>query len=173
MDIAREILRKEQRELEKFKSIQVQKHLDVRTDLGLLMSADPNDFDEKQLRYFAFISMKLLMYIHMLDVYRENTEGYLLELTRGNVQLLLNEIWELPTERVGECVVAKLPQQTCVLPRSRKCPVAKPLTKWEKFAKEKGIKKVKKDKKVFDADLNVSSISIIPFTCFIKEFVCI
>lgn len=77
-------------------------------------------------------------------------------LIRDNLQLLVNEIWELPTERVEECVVAKLPAPVFVLPRTRKCPVAKPLTKWEKFAKEKGIKKVKKDKKVFDAELAVS-----------------
>lgn len=32
--------------------------------------------------------------------------------------------------------------------------MAKQLTKWEKFALEKGIKKTKKDKKVFDTDLN-------------------
>lgn len=78
------------------------------------------------------------------------------ELTRDNVQLLVNDIWELPTERVEECVVAKLPKPAYVLPRTRKCPVAKPLTKWEKFAQEKGIKKVKKDKKVFDTELDVS-----------------
>lgn len=74
-------------------------------------------------------------------------------LVRDNLQLLVNEVWELPTERVEECVVAKLPPPVYVLPRTRKCPVAKPLTKWEKFAKEKGIKKVKKDKKVFDPEL--------------------
>lgn len=88
--------------------------------------------------------------------FRTQTDKYLQDLTRDNVQLLVNEIWELPTERVEECVVAKLPKPTFVLPRSRKCPVAKPLTKWEKFAQEKGIKKVKKDKKVFDTDLEVN-----------------
>lgn len=30
------------------------------------------------------------------------------------------------------------------------------MTKWEKFAKEKGIQKKKKDKKVFDETLDVS-----------------
>lgn len=51
MDIVREILEKEQRDLEKFKSIQVAKHLEVRTDLGLLMCSDPNDLDGKALKY--------------------------------------------------------------------------------------------------------------------------
>lgn len=71
--------------------------------------------------------------------------------------MLVNSLWEQPTERVEECIVAKLPAPTFVLPRVRKCPVPKPLTKWEKFAQEKGIRKVKKDKKVFDADLEVSA----------------
>lgn len=50
MDIVREVLEKEQRELEKFKTIQVEKHLEVRTDLGLLMVADPNDLDTQALK---------------------------------------------------------------------------------------------------------------------------
>lgn len=98
-----------------------------------------------------------LFFFKLLFRSREDKENYLSGLIRDNVQLLLNEIWELPTERVEECVVAKLPPPVFVLPRSRKCPVAKPLTKWEKFAKEKGIKKVKKDKKVFDTELEVST----------------
>lgn len=90
-------------------------------------------------------------------------DQYILDLTRDNVQLLVNEIWELPTERVEESVVAKLPKPTTILPRSKKCPVPKPLTKWEKFAKEKGIKKVKKDKKLFDAELNVCVFICVSF----------
>lgn len=79
-----------------------------------------------------------------------------MDLTRDNVQLVVNDLWQLPTERVEECVVAKLPVPTFVLPRARKCPVPRPLTKWEKFAQEKGIRKTKKDKKVFDQELDVS-----------------
>lgn len=77
------------------------------------------------------------------------------ELTRDNVQLIVNELWQQPTERFEETIVAKLPAPSFVLPRSRKCPVARPLTKWEQFAKEKGIKKAKKDKKMFDEELDV------------------
>lgn len=47
MDIVKEVLEKEQRELEKFKSIQVEKHVECRTDLGLLMCTDPNELDER------------------------------------------------------------------------------------------------------------------------------
>ena len=88
--------------------------------------------------------------------YRNNKENYLSALTRDNTQLLINAIWELPTERVEECIVAKLPEPTTVLPRLRKVPGLKPMTKWEKFAKEKGITKKKKDKKTFDEVLDVS-----------------
>lgn len=77
-----------------------------------------------------------------------------MDLTRDNVQILLNQIWELETDRVEECIVAKLPPPVYILPRSRKCPAEKQLTKWEKFAKEKGIKKTKKDKKTFDTELD-------------------
>ena len=36
------------------------------------------------------------------------------------------------------------------MPRATKIPEAKPMTKWEKFAREKGIKKQKKDRMVYD-----------------------
>lgn len=81
-------------------------------------------------------------------------------MTRDNVQLLLNEVWELPTERVEETVVAKLPTPKYRLPRARKIPEPKPLTKWQKFAQEKGIKKQKRDKKVYDQELDVSSLIV-------------
>lgn len=101
----------------------------------------------------------LYEYLFILFAFhRTNTEQYLLDLTRDNVQLLINEIWELPTERVEEQVVAKLPAPKLPLPRSRKLPEPKALTKWEQFAKEKGIKKRVKDKKVYDDVLDVSSI---------------
>ncbi|XP_055378832.1 ribosome biogenesis regulatory protein homolog [Condylostylus longicornis] len=134
MDIVKEVLEKQQKELEKYKPVTVEKHLEVRNDLGMMLCTDPNDINAEQLK--------------------ENKENFLQELTRDNVQLLLNEIWDLPTERIDECVVAKLPPSTTILPRLRKIPGPKVLTKWEKFAKEKGIKKRKKDKKIFDQELD-------------------
>jgi len=67
-------------------------------------------------------------------------------LTRDNVQLLINKIWELPVKRVHETIVAELPKPEYVLPRSRVIPKPKSLTKWEQFAKEKGIQTKKKGK---------------------------
>jgi regulator of ribosome biosynthesis len=70
------------------------------------------------------------------------------------LQLLINEIWELPTERLDEHIVAKLPKPTYQLPRARKLPTPRAPTKWEQFAKAKGITKKKKDKKVYDTELD-------------------
>jgi len=43
-----------------------------------------------------------------------------------------------------------LPEPKLPLPRSRKLPEPKVLSRWEQFAKSKGLKKTKKDKKVYD-----------------------
>jgi regulator of ribosome biosynthesis len=46
-----------------------------------------------------------------------------------------------------------LPEPTTVFPRSRKLPVERKETKWEKFAKEKGIKKRKTTGMAYDSTL--------------------
>lgn len=134
MDIVKTVLEKQKKDLEKYKPITVEKHLEVNLDVGHLLLTDPNYFDDDKLR--------------------DEKENYLLDLTRDNTQLLINSIWELPTERLDESIVAKLPEPRTVLPRSRKLPVPKPLTKWEQIAKAKGIKKRTRDKKVYDEVLD-------------------
>ncbi|XP_018392580.1 PREDICTED: ribosome biogenesis regulatory protein homolog isoform X2 [Cyphomyrmex costatus] len=84
--------------------------------------------------------------IYNTCICRSQSNSYLKNLTRDNVQLLINKIWELPIERVDEAIVAKLPKPDYVLPRSRVIPKPKPLTKWQQFAKEKGIRTKKKGK---------------------------
>lgn len=76
------------------------------------------------------------------------------------MQLLINKVWELPIERVDEAVVATLPKPEYVLPRSRAIPKPKPLTKWQQFAKAKGIslKKKKKPKVKWDDELKVDAV---------------
>ncbi|KAL1116121.1 hypothetical protein AAG570_005616 [Ranatra chinensis] len=66
------------------------------------------------------------------------------------MQLLANAIWKLETERVEDSVVVKLPQPTYVLPREKPVPKPRPLTKWQQFAKDKGIRKTKKPKLNWD-----------------------
>lgn len=51
MDIVKAVLDKQSKDAEKFKSILVEKHEDVNVDLGHLMLADPNAFDEEELKY--------------------------------------------------------------------------------------------------------------------------
>jgi regulator of ribosome biosynthesis len=48
--------------------------------------------------------------------------------------------------------IALLPAEIFRLPRAKKIPEAKAETKWEKFAKEKGIKKTKKERMIFDEE---------------------
>jgi regulator of ribosome biosynthesis len=53
-------------------------------------------------------------------------------------------------ERPDESIVAVLPPPTTILPREKPIPKPKPLTKWELFAKRKGIKKTKRSQMVYD-----------------------
>ncbi|XP_046404262.1 ribosome biogenesis regulatory protein homolog [Ischnura elegans] len=130
MDIVAKVLEKAAEEEKKFKPISVNKPLDLEYDVGNFITEDKNDLNEKELR--------------------KDTDGYLKQLARDNTQLIINKIWELPTEQVEEVFVAKLPASTFVLPREKPVPKPKPLTKWQQYAKEKGIKKKKKDKLVWD-----------------------
>lgn len=88
-----------------------------------------------------------------MTYFRSKPQKYLQNLTRDNTQILLNAIWELPTERVEETIVAKLPKPTTRLPRSKCIPKPRAPTKWEKFAKEKGIQKKKKANLSWDEQL--------------------
>ncbi|KAJ1434065.1 ribosome biogenesis regulatory protein-domain-containing protein [Ochromonadaceae sp. CCMP2298] len=56
----------------------------------------------------------------------------------------------LPTEDSDVGKLTLLPDEVNRMPRSYKVPEPKAETVWEKFAKEKGIKKVKKDRMVYD-----------------------
>lgn len=104
--------------------------LDQENDLGNLLAVEVNEFQ--------------------LDAADSDLELKLKNLARDNCQLLLNDLWKLPTERVEEAIVANLPAGTTIIPREKPLPKAKPLTKWEKYAKEKGIQKQKKSKLVWD-----------------------
>ncbi|KAM4718370.1 ribosome biogenesis regulatory protein homolog [Anableps anableps] len=121
----------EQEEAEKLKSISVQKELDLEFDVGNLLACDKNRIESRDFR-------------------EQRKEDFLQALARDNTQLLINEIWKLPTERVGEVIVAKLPEQTTRLPREKPPPKPRAPTRWEQFAKLKGIQKKKKTNLVWD-----------------------
>lgn len=48
--------------------------------------------------------------------------------------------------------LAQLPPPTTQLPRAKPLPKPKPLTKWEQFAKAKGIQHKKRDKREWDEE---------------------
>ncbi|KAF8796964.1 ribosome biogenesis regulatory protein homolog [Argiope bruennichi] len=78
------------------------------------------------------------------------SEENLKRLAVQGTQKLLNEIFKLPSQYHEHVPVAKLPEPTSIIPREKPIPKPKTMTKWEKFAKAKGIKKQKKEKLVFD-----------------------
>ncbi|XP_022067053.1 ribosome biogenesis regulatory protein homolog [Acanthochromis polyacanthus] len=121
----------EQEEAEKLKSISVHKELDLDFDVGNLLACDKNRVESRDFR-------------------EQKKEDFLRSLARDNTQLLINEIWKLPTERVEEAIVAKLPEPSTPLPREKPPPKPRPPTKWEQFAKLKGIQKKKKTNLVWD-----------------------
>lgn len=121
----------EQEEAEKLRSIAVHKELELEFDVGNLLACDKNRIETR-------------------DWKEQKKEDFLRSLARDNTQLLINEVWKQPTERVEEAIVAKLPEPTTPLPREKPPPKPRPPTKWEQFAKLKGIQKKKKTNLVWD-----------------------
>ncbi|KAG8487813.1 hypothetical protein CXB51_018264 [Gossypium anomalum] len=66
------------------------------------------------------------------------------------VQAVADSLFNLPSTEDVDGPLVKLPPPTTKLPREKHLPKPKPPTKWEEFAKKKGIKKRKKDKVVWD-----------------------
>ncbi|TKR73511.1 hypothetical protein L596_020812 [Steinernema carpocapsae] len=111
-------------------SIAVSKLVEPNVDLGNLLIVDRDPLPEEA---------------------PEINDEFLLSRTRENAQLLFNKIWELERKTVDNAYCAVLPEPTTRLPREKIIPANREPTKWEKFAAEKGIQKVKKDRKVYDA----------------------
>jgi regulator of ribosome biosynthesis len=59
-------------------------------------------------------------------------------------------IFSLPAERSDVGPLAQLPAGSTVLPRAKPIPQAKPMTRWEQFAREKGIQKRNKSAMEWD-----------------------
>ncbi|KAF7691630.1 ribosome biogenesis regulatory protein homolog [Silurus meridionalis] len=121
----------EKDEAERLKSITVQKELDLDFDIGNLLAFDKNAINTRGFK-------------------QQNKDEFLRSLARDNTQLLINEIWKHPSEKVEEVVVVNLPDPITRLPREKPAPKPRPPTKWEQFAKLKGIQKKKKTNLVWD-----------------------
>jgi regulator of ribosome biosynthesis len=114
------------------KSIEVNKAVEPNVDLGNLLLEDFDPLDA--------------------DQYKTNGGAYLKEVARNNAQFLVNKLWQLPTKRIEDVIVAVLPKPTAILPREKAVPKVRPLTKWQQYAKTKGILNKKKDRKVWDGE---------------------
>ena len=110
-------------------SVVVEKEDDLQYDLGHLCAFDPTPVDAEALR--------------------EDREGHLLRTARDNMQLLANQLYGLLANAQEKSVI-RLPPPVTQLPREKPLPEARQLTRWEKFAKEKGIVKHKRSKMVWD-----------------------
>ena len=105
---------------------------DLHYDLGTMLAADQHPFD--------------------IPNYKKQQKQEIDNEARENTQLLLNQIFNLPLERlVGNAgAIVKLPKTSTPFPRHKPVPVGRVQTKWEKFAQIKGIQKQKRSKKVWD-----------------------
>ena len=100
----------------------------------------------------------------LLNFARANSQAFLDTIARDNVQIIVNDVWKLPTDRDEDGnLLARLPAGTTVIPRFQPVPKPKPPTKWEQYAKAKGITKRKKTKLVWDEELKVRR-SVLTFT---------
>lgn len=129
-----EILERIEEDVRKsLESITINKEL-VDFDLGNLLLIDQNVIDATR--------------------FRKNPEDYLKVLAEENVQLLFNKLCNLEKKRIDNMEVTVLPEKITQLPRSRPVPKPRVPTKWESFAKNKGIQKRKKDKLIYDESTN-------------------
>ncbi|KAK7060352.1 Rhodanese-related sulfurtransferase [Paramarasmius palmivorus] len=101
-------------------------------DVGYLTVTDPNPIED--------------------ETYNANLEDHLQSLARDGVQNLLAKLFTLPTDSSPDGPLAQLPPPTTQLPRAKPLPKPKPPTKWELFAKAKGIQKKRRDKKEWDEE---------------------
>jgi regulator of ribosome biosynthesis len=85
---------------------------------------------------------------------RQGIDGTLAERATDGLQALVSAVFSLPAEATDEGRVVALPKAAYRLPREKPIPRDRPLTKWEQFAKEKGIqKRQRRDRLVWDEDV--------------------
>ncbi|KAF8239058.1 RRS1-domain-containing protein [Tricholoma matsutake] len=116
----------------KYQSIKVEKEIPLEVDAGFLSVTDLNPVDEES--------------------YNAILEDHLQSLARDGVQALFSSLFSLPTRPSPDGPLAQLPPPKYQLPREKPLPKPKPPTKWEAFAKAKGIQKKVREKKVWDEE---------------------
>ncbi|CAL5025887.1 unnamed protein product [Urochloa decumbens] len=101
-------------------------------DLGNLMAYDPSH------------------HLTAADASREELRQECLHKGAELAQAVANALFALPPSEDRDGPIVHLPPPTTRLPREKHLPKPKPLTKWELFAKAKGITKRKKNKREWD-----------------------
>lgn len=81
---------------------------------------------------------------------RVGLEGSLAEQAQQGLEHLVRALFSLPVTETDVGKFIELPKCTFHFPRAQPVPKEKPLTKWERFAKEKGIQKKRRDRLVLD-----------------------
>jgi len=114
------------------RSIQVEKEVPLTLDVGSLIGFD-----------MAPVEMSKLGQ-------GKERDAFLMEVTRDNTQLLFNSIFSLPSSLVEKVKCVQLPPPTTKVPREKPIPKPKLPTKWETFAKSKGIHKKKRGRMLYD-----------------------
>lgn len=90
-------------------------------------------------------------YLLVFDERPERKDATAEELATEGTMAVFDVLNALPTTRTSEGKRVTLPKGTFQLPREKPIPKERPMTKWEKFAREKGIqKRTKRDRLVFD-----------------------
>ncbi|RUS78108.1 hypothetical protein EGW08_014116 [Elysia chlorotica] len=82
--------------------------------------------------------------------FKKKKETILLSLTRDATQALFNSLWKLPVEQKDGAYLITLPESKTWMPREKPVPKKKAPTKWEEYAKTKGILNKKKSRMVWD-----------------------
>jgi len=125
------ILKEKERLAEKNKSIEVFKEVEPKIDAGNMLLEDVQPLTTSA------------------DI---TNSAFLKDLARDNAQLLFNELFKLPVERVDNVLIVKLPMGTTLLPRAKPVPKPKPPTKWEQYAAKKGIQNKKRSRMIWDEE---------------------
>ena len=113
----------------------VKKPIEIEVDIGNLLALDQNPLPTD------VSTLKELERNHLF-----------LSVARDCTQVIVNKLWQCERKTDPDSVVALLPQPTFAIPREKPVPKPRPLTKWEQFAKEKGIKKKQRNTKVWDEE---------------------
>jgi len=83
--------------------------------------------------------------------YQEQKKGFDISVhTQRCVQEMFGQVFNLPVTASDAGPLARLPEPTSKIPREKPPPQQKVATKWEEFAKSKGIVKRKKSRMVWD-----------------------